>query len=95
MQIKIWMENKKSHKFYFAIKNSQQWYNVMAECRRLFGKEWSCQGKVRRKLDKIRWSDNPRVDVWFEVPDSKFGVWITLKTGVELIKQEIKKPVNN
>jgi hypothetical protein len=35
------------------------------------------------------------VDVWFEVPDSKFGVWITLKTGVELIKQEIKKPVNN
>jgi hypothetical protein len=67
----------------------------MAECRRLFGKEWCCQGKVRRKLDKIRLTDNPRVDVWFEVPDSKFGVWITLKTGVELIKQENKKPVNH
>lgn len=85
------MENKESYKFYFAVKTARQWYDIMAECRRLFGKEWACQRKIKRKIEKLKWSgDSDRVDAWFEVPDSKFGVWIALKTGVVLIKEELK-----
>lgn len=82
------MENN-TYRFYFKLKTARQWYQIIAECRRLYSNGWSGQRKVKRKFEKIRYSSaNDYVDVWFEVPDSNFGTWVSLKTGVVLTKEE-------
>ena len=85
------------HRIWFDLRDTETWYAIMKEATTLYGRNgWRGQPRVKRKLEKFAWERNrPENYVWFEVPDSKFGVWITLKTGVELIKQENKKPVNN
>ena len=83
------MEHNTLYRFHFKLKTARQWYDIIAECRRLYNSSWSGQRKVKRKLEKLRSSgENAYVDVWFEVPDSKFGTWVSLKTGATLTKEE-------
>jgi hypothetical protein len=63
----------------FEIKDTTTWYAVMQEARAMFGKNWRCQGNVRRKLE---WGTNKSVQVWFEVPDPQFATWVSLKLAV-------------
>lgn len=70
------------HRFYISLHTTEQWYAVMRECRVWFGTQWRTQPKIRRRLEHN--CDNP-VEVWFDVPDLKFGSWIALKLGVGVI----------
>jgi hypothetical protein len=63
----------------FEINDTTTWYAVMQEARSMFGKNWRCQGNVRRKLE---WGSNKSVQVWFEVPDPQFATWVSLKLAV-------------
>jgi len=77
------------HRFYVSVRDHQQWYAVMNECRAWFGQQWHCQGKVRRKLQHNRMVD-PRTGliiptkVWFAVPDLRISSWIATKLGLEV-----------
>jgi len=63
----------------FEIKDTDTWYAVMQEARAMFGRNWRCQSKVRRKLE---WGVTQPVQVWFEVPNSQFASWVSLKLAV-------------
>lgn len=67
----------------------------MAECRRLYGEEWSCQPKFKRKLDRMIYlKTNPQgLYTWFRVPDPRFAVWIATKLGVEVAVKD-RPPAN-
>lgn len=72
------------HRFWFSLNNEKQWYAIMAECREWFGKNWRAQAKVRRKLESMS-RVRPRSQlIWFEVPDSKFATWISVKHGIQV-----------
>ena len=73
------------HKFWFQIASQDQWYNIMRECRNWFGKNWKCQGKVRRKLNpSSTLRQRPSLAVWFEVPDSRFATWVSVKYSIQV-----------
>jgi len=63
---------------------TDQWYAIIREAQRLFGpKNWTCQPRVRRKLER-RWGSTG-VRVWFDVPDITFSTWIGVKLAVRVI----------
>ena len=66
------------HRFWMTITNERDWYQIMRECRREFGDQWRTMPRTRRKLRR-RLQNEPPVSVWFEVPDSKFETWLTLR----------------
>ena len=70
-------------KFIIDLDRESQWYQVMAECRRCFGRQWRGQPRVRRKFRyrPLAITAPPPVQVWFEVPDPEFMTWIGIKTG--------------
>lgn len=79
------------HRFWFKIANTKQWYGIMRECRAWFGKNWKCEGKVKRKLDyQLRFHHNPPLSVWFDVPDNRFATWISVKYSIE-VESDFKK----
>lgn len=72
-------------RFYFAISHTQQWYAIMRECRAWFGTNWRSQPKAKRKLvDFGSRQFAPTQRIWFEVPDERFGPWISIKMAVEV-----------
>lgn len=72
------------HRFWFSINSTEQWYNIIRECKSWFGKEWKGQGKVKRKLSRhgYNYSRQTPVDVWFDVPDIRFATWISVKYSI-------------
>ena len=72
------------HRIYFCVDNLPDWYAIMAEARRQFGRNWRCQPKVKRRLERLVWAvgDNS-LWVWFEVPDLTFVTWASVKLGVK------------
>jgi hypothetical protein len=70
------------HRIVFALNNSKQWYEIMREARSLYGKNWRCQPRVKRKLDRHKYMAQATLPVWFEVPDSTFATWVAVKHAV-------------
>lgn len=78
------------HRIVFRIIDKTQWYGIMQEARLAYGKNWTTQAKVKRKLERRHWSSAPPVDVWFEVPDPKFATWCAVKLAVEAVSVTAK-----
>ena len=72
------------HRIMFRLTGTQQWYSIMREARQTFGKDWRCQARVKRKLERVRYDHRP-VPVWFEVPDLSFATWCAVKLAVEVV----------
>lgn len=58
----------------------KQWYKIIREANTLYGRQWRCQPRVKRKLDS-NWNRRA-VKIWFDVPDANFATWISVKHGV-------------
>lgn len=71
------------HRFCVYVCTTKQWYDIMAEARAWFGKNWKCQGKVRRKLENI--CHGSSLPVWFDVPDPRWSTWVSTKLGVRVV----------
>lgn len=73
-------------KFWFQISTENQWYAIIRECREWFGKNWKGQPKVRRKLGNILngRAGTSHLMVWFEVPDSRFATWVSVKYSIQV-----------
>ena len=87
------------HKFWFTVSTPKQWYSIMEACRREFGRNWSCQGKVLRKLTpgKFGYYKTTRtpVSVWFAIPDPAFATFIAVKLGIEVRSDSKAGPTIN
>ena len=73
------------HRITFEIDRVQTWYQIMAEARAQFGKNWRAQPRSKRKLESWRPAGSPPVKVWFEVPDPAFATWVAVKLGVPVV----------
>ena len=78
------------HRVYFEVGTTDAWYAIMREARALYGKNWRCQGHVRKKLERWAWHNSTGVPVkfekiWFEVPDPKFSTWVSMKLAVRAV----------
>ena len=74
-------------RFWVHVATTEQWYAVMRECRAWFGKNWQCQGKVRKKLSShsgLRWVKQPSA-VWFDVPDARWATWVATKMSLQVV----------
>lgn len=69
------------HRITFTLATTAQWYAVMREARSLYGTSWRSQPHVKRKLERSKYNMQP-IQVWFEVPDSKFATWVAVKLAV-------------
>ena len=78
------------HRIAFNINTLDQWYGIMAEARRSYGKNWRGQPKVKRRLESWRPAGAAPIRVWFEVPDPSFATWCAVKLGVEPVKNTNK-----
>jgi len=73
------------HRFWFMISTTEQWYDIMRECREWFGRDWRGMAKVRKKLTpQGRYSKISQVPVWFEVPDPRFATWVSVKMSLQV-----------
>lgn len=71
------------HRIFLEISSVDTWYAVMREARTWFGKEWASQGHVKRKLERLKYMPNAEpLNIWFDVPDAKFGTWVAVKLAV-------------
>ena len=66
------------HKVYFDLLTIDDWYTIISELKRWFGKEWRGQRGIRKKFKRTEWSMEPQ-HVWFIVPDLAFKTFIDLK----------------
>lgn len=73
------------HRIFLEIASVEMWYAVMREARTWFGKEWASQGHVKRKLERLKYTDGGPLCVWFDVPDTKFGTWVAVKLAVRVV----------
>jgi hypothetical protein len=74
------------HRFWVHVSSTNQWYEVMHEARAWFGKNWTCQHKVKRKLE--RYNPKKSIQVWFDVPDPQWATWIATKLAVQVTVTE-------
>lgn len=73
------------YRFWFQISSEKQWYNIIRECRGWFGKNWKGQNKVRRKIThSINRLGQASLPVWFDVPDSRFATWVSVKYSIQV-----------
>ena len=73
------------HRITFKVETLKQWYAIMGEARQMYGKDWRCQPRVKRRIERFRWKSEP-VKIWFEVPDSAFATWCAVKLAVEPVE---------
>jgi len=71
--------DQKLHRIYVNVTTATQWYAVMQECRSWFGKHWKSQSRVKRKL-----TNKSALVVWFDVPDTRFAAWISMKYSLQV-----------
>jgi len=69
------------HRIWFDIASTNVWYSIQREAKKLYGKNWKSQSRVKRKLDNI-WGNQVSHPVWFDVPDQSFASWISVKYAV-------------
>lgn len=72
-------------RIWFELGDVKSWYAIMKEARSCFGKNWRGQPKVKRKLERNRWTHNKQ-KVWFDVPDANFATWVAVKHAVTVCK---------
>lgn len=78
------------HRVYFEVGTTNTWYAIMREARALYGKNWKCQGHVKKKLERYAWHNSTGVAslyerVWFDVPDPRFSTWVSMKLAVRAV----------
>ena len=73
------------HRVWFEIPDTETWYAVIAEARRMYGNNWRSQRHIKRKLEA--WHRVAPVPVWFDVPDPAFATWIGVKCSVIAVKK--------
>ena len=74
------------HRVYMEIGSIEIWYRIIREANSLYGRNWSGQSRVKRRLSHNIWlSEKKQERVWFDVPDEKFGTWAAIKCGVTII----------
>lgn len=82
------------HRFYVSVRDEQQWYAVMSECRTWFGKNWRCQSHVRRRFKRDRIYQYPMsaangsLWVWFDVPNPAWATWVSTKLGLQITQKK-------
>lgn len=79
------------HRIWFEISTLEQWYGIIRDANAMFGHgNWRGQGHVRRKLDASRYlariEENDGINIWFDVPDVRFGTWVSIKHAVRMTK---------
>jgi len=52
-----------------------QWYCIIRDLNKLFGKNWRGQQRVKRKF----YRNTMPLRVWFEIPDEKIASFLQLK----------------
>ena len=72
------------HRITFRLTTKEQWYGIMREARQAYGRSWTGQPKVKRRLERSRWNRDA-VTVWFDVPDPAFASWCVVKLAVEAV----------
>ena len=55
--------------------NQEQWYSIINDLNKLFGKNWRGQQRVKRKFTR----GTMPLKVWFEIPDEKIASFLKLK----------------
>lgn len=83
------MTNITLHRIHVYLNSEEQWYDVMREANKWFGKNWRGQNHVRRKFRNRPGNALP-IKVWFDVPDIKFDTWVNLKYPAKMIGNPIK-----
>ena len=74
------------HRVWFVIPNVEVWYKIIREANDAFGKNWRGQQRVKRKFEVQRWaSPDKSLNIWFDVPDPKFAVWVAVKHSVTVM----------
>lgn len=69
------------HRIWFDVSSAETWYKIIKEANTHYGRNWRCQPRVKRKLERNHW--NPQlIPVWFEVPDPNFASWIAVKHAI-------------
>jgi hypothetical protein len=71
------------HRIIFRLSSVKVWYDIMREARALYGRNWRSQPNIKRKLDRIKYTQTA-VPVWFEVPDLAFATWCAVKLSVDV-----------
>lgn len=71
---------KVMHRIWFELADTKTWYSIMKEANTWFGKEWKAQPRVKKKLSQ-NWSGTNH-KVWFDVPDTAFASWVSVKLAV-------------
>lgn len=75
------------HRIHFEISTLDQWYDIIREANQMFGSgNWVGQRKVRRKIEQMPYRVLGSVPVWFDVPDERFGTWVSIKHAVRMTK---------
>ena len=63
-------------KIEFEIHNQDQWYDIIRDLNKLFGRgAWRGQKHIKRKF----YTQTSPLKVWFEVPDEKTASFLQLK----------------
>ena len=55
--------------------SQDQWYGIIRDLNKLFGKDWRGQQRVKRKF----YRNTMPLRVWFEIPDEKVASFLQLK----------------
>ena len=78
------------YKFYVYVSNSKQWYAVMAECRKWFSGNWTCQRNILKKIKQLHYIDGvlKEMPVWFAVPDPRWATWISTKFALRVASED-------
>lgn len=77
------------HRIYFSINSLEQWYAIIQEANRWFGRGlWRGQSRVRRKFTQVSfynvWAGHSGYhEIWFDVPNAEFASWVTVKYGIQ------------
>jgi hypothetical protein len=69
------------HRIWFDVSTSETWYTIIKEANAQYGRNWRCQPRVKRRLERNRW-DPQLITVWFEVPDPNFASWVAVKHAI-------------
>ena len=69
------------HRIWFDISSTDLWYSIQREAKKLYGRNWKSQSRVKRRLTNP-WGNPVSHPVWFDVPDQSFASWISVKYAV-------------
>ena len=78
------------HRVVVDLATTDEWYKVIREANTLYGaRNWRCQPRAKRRLERERWSGKT-TSIWFDVPDTAFATWVSVKHSVNARVQATK-----